>query len=564
MDMAESTGRIVVTAPTGEERAYALSGDRVAIGRDAGNDIVVPEARVSRRHASLTWDGTAWALADLDSANGTLVNGSRVERVILKPGDLVRVGDAVLRYETTQGVMALAAVRIDTAADLEATLAAATLSATISHLVAAPQLAVFAEGRTWTAPMPGESLSIGRQADNDVVLDLPRVSRRHARIERRGDAFILRDLGSTNGTFVAGRRVEEQRLRPGETIRIGGAQLVLKLPASSSDLTIVDEPPGLAQGRPPVVIVPGLMGSQLWLGQERVWPSVRRIFTDPELFMLPDGPPLEARGIVDEVVVVPNLLEQEQYSRLTAFLEESLGYRRGLDLLEFAYDWRQDVRESARRLAQTIAAWDVQPPVIVIAHSLGCLVSRYYVERLGGKEVVGRLLLLGAPHYGAPKIVSQLFKGIELLPFGFMGERLRDVVSSFPTCYQILPVYPCVFDRNGQPLDLLHDQTWVPESRRNLLHLAREFRRELGDGTSVPAVSIFGYGLETLTSIRVERDATGAFLSVEDIVDKGGDVTVPEASSVLSGSEIHPVEQAHGSLYVDQDVKMRLKLELAR
>ena len=51
--MAESTGRIIVTAPTGEERSYTLSGDRVAIGRDAGNDIVVQEARVSRHHATL-------------------------------------------------------------------------------------------------------------------------------------------------------------------------------------------------------------------------------------------------------------------------------------------------------------------------------------------------------------------------------------------------------------------------------------------------------------------------------------------------------------------------------
>lgn len=562
--MAESTGRIIVTAPTGEERSYTLSGDRVAIGRDAGNDIVVQEARVSRYQATLTWDGSVWALTDLGSANGTLVNGSRVERAVLKPGDLVRVGETVLRYETTPSPAAPAPVRIDTAAELEATLAGATLSATVSHLVAAPQLAVFAGGKTWTAPMAGEALSIGRLADNDVMLDLPRVSRHHARIERQGDAFVLRDLGSTNGTFVAGKRVEEQGLRPGETIRIGGAQLVLKLPASGSDLTIVDEPSRSTRLRPPVVIVPGLMGSQLWLGEERVWPSVRRIFTDPELFMLPDGPPLEPRGIVDEVVVVPNLLEQEQYSRLTTFLEESLGYRRGLDLLEFAYDWRQDIRQSARRLAEAIAAWDVQAPVILLAHSLGCLVSRYYVERLGGKEVVGRLLLMGAPHYGAPNIVAQLFRGLELLPFGLMGERLRDVVSTFPTCYQILPVYPCVFDRAGQALDLIHDETWAPEHRRPLLHLAREFRQELGDGSSVPTVSIFGYGLQTLTGLRVERDAKGAFLSVEDVIEKGGDVTVPEASSVLAGSEIHPVEQAHGSLYVDQDVKMRLKLELTR
>jgi hypothetical protein len=43
-----------------------------------------------------------------------------------------------------------------------------------------------------------------------------------------------------------------------------------------------------------------------------------------------------------------------------------------------------------------------------------------------------------------------------------------------------------------------------------------------------------------------------------------GDSTIPEHSAVLPGSEIHPVQQYHGSLFVDNDVKMRLKLELTR
>ena len=43
-----------------------------------------------------------------------------------------------------------------------------------------------------------------------------------------------------------------------------------------------------------------------------------------------------------------------------------------------------------------------------------------------------------------------------------------------------------------------------------------------------------------------------------------GDSTILEKSAVLDGSEIHPVQQYHGSLFVDNDVKMRLKLELAR
>jgi len=47
-------------------------------------------------------------------------------------------------------------------------------------------------------------------------------------------------------------------------------------------------------------------------------------------------------------------------------------------------------------------------------------------------------------------------------------------------------------------------------------------------------------------------------------VEEGGDATVPEQNAIAEGSEIHPVQQAHGSLYVDRDVKKRLKVELTR
>ncbi len=75
-----------------------------------------------------------------------------------------------------------------------------------------------------------------------------------------------------------------------------------------------------------------------------------------------------------------------------------MGYEREKNFIEFAYDWRQDVRQSARDLAKFIEGWNVQGPITIIAHSLGTLVSRYYVEMLGGKKKVGRLMLIGGPH----------------------------------------------------------------------------------------------------------------------------------------------------------------------
>ena len=61
---------------------------------------------------------------------------------------------------------------------------------------------------------------IGRNADCDVHLASSRVSRRHCCLALDGDGVVVRDLGSTNGTWVGGRRVEEGLLRPGDELGI--------------------------------------------------------------------------------------------------------------------------------------------------------------------------------------------------------------------------------------------------------------------------------------------------------------------------------------------------------
>ena len=71
---------------------YAISGDNVMVGRDRTCTIVLSHPAVSRRHARITAGGQAPVLEDLQSANGTYVNNARIDRVVLKPGDVVRFG----------------------------------------------------------------------------------------------------------------------------------------------------------------------------------------------------------------------------------------------------------------------------------------------------------------------------------------------------------------------------------------------------------------------------------------------------------------------------------------
>ena len=263
-------------------------------------------------------------------------------------------------------------------------------------------------------------------------------------------------------------------------------------------------------------------------------------------------------------MIVPNLVKLDQYNRLGDYMVEELGYQRGVDFFEFAYDWRQDVRESARQLGALVESLPRTQPLVIIGHSLGTMVSRYYIERLGGKGRVERVILMGGPHRGVVKALTSLLSAPELLPFGIMGERLRQVSMSFPASYQILPVYPLQVDASGTKVNFLEDESWLPEKYRPLLRAGREFRRELGVRSSIPAVSIFGYGLKTIASVNLQRDAAGAIHKIDYRSEANGDSTILEMSTVLEGSEIHPVQQYHGSLFVDKDVKMRLKLELTR
>jgi pSer/pThr/pTyr-binding forkhead associated (FHA) protein len=550
---------------------FELGQTSVNLGRASENSIVLPESKVSRYHAQLNWTENGWEIVDLSSSNGTYVNGERVERRRIMPGDTIQIGDSALRYEAGETSSdeplesdSLDNISIDNEADLEKTLADATVAIKLTQ-VDVPRLAVRMPGRaTWEFALDGDEFTIGRTGANDITVDLPQVSRQHARIVRRGDRFVLRDAGSSNGTWFNSTRIDEVPLHSGDTFQIGPAQFVLKHSASVNDLTVVEGfSPKPGTKRQPVVIVPGVMGSELWLGNERVWPNVRALFANPELFRLTEDSPLEARSLVNHVVVVPNLLNLEQYGRLSGYLQESLGYELGKDLMEFPYDWRRDLRDSAKRLAQAIDSWGVEQPITIIAHSMGSLVSRYYIEKLGGSGKVGRLIMIGGPHAGSPSMLTQLATKVNFLPFGIMGDRLRELVASFNSAYALLPVDTVVVDQHGKSFGILDDETWLPEAYLPKLRNAREFRRELGNRSSVPSISIFGYGLDTLTQVRVQRAHDGSWSQLK-AVKSSGDDTVPEESGVLLGSEIHPVQQHHGALYVDADVKMRLKLELMK
>ncbi|MGD8898216.1 MAG: FHA domain-containing protein, partial [Acidobacteriota bacterium] len=91
--------KLIINPTAANRREIALSREEiVTIGRDPSNDLVLPDAMVSRRHAVIERRGTQFFLRDCNSANGSVVNGDRVSERGLRDGDLVAIGSMRLLF----------------------------------------------------------------------------------------------------------------------------------------------------------------------------------------------------------------------------------------------------------------------------------------------------------------------------------------------------------------------------------------------------------------------------------------------------------------------------------
>jgi hypothetical protein len=94
--MTEANYRLVERQGPTPGQVFELTKDEVAIGRDITNDIVINEAEVSRKHARLTLEGDRYKIEDLDSTNGTYINGQRlIGPHVLAVGEVIMFGDNV-------------------------------------------------------------------------------------------------------------------------------------------------------------------------------------------------------------------------------------------------------------------------------------------------------------------------------------------------------------------------------------------------------------------------------------------------------------------------------------
>lgn len=104
-DIDEGSGFADLDTVTIGETAHdvALRGERMVVGRLAGCDICLSDVNASREHAAFVRDPEGWAIEDLGSTNGTLLNGVAVEREQLHDGDVIEIGLTRLVYHRPRG-----------------------------------------------------------------------------------------------------------------------------------------------------------------------------------------------------------------------------------------------------------------------------------------------------------------------------------------------------------------------------------------------------------------------------------------------------------------------------
>ena len=170
---------VVVELSGKEILRLPLKGPTMTIGRDPTCDLHLDNRALSRRHAQIEKRGAAIWVRDLESQNGTFVNGERIaEPQALNGGDRIAVG----RYE----------VRIDGVEEAKKDTPVLTLSGP--------------EGRHRFA-MVGDEIIIGRAPSCDIAIGHKSISRRHLRIAAEGDHFVAEDLGSQNGSRINNKRI---------------------------------------------------------------------------------------------------------------------------------------------------------------------------------------------------------------------------------------------------------------------------------------------------------------------------------------------------------------------
>jgi pimeloyl-ACP methyl ester carboxylesterase len=343
-----------------------------------------------------------------------------------------------------------------------------------------------------------------------------------------------------------------------------------------------------------VVMLPGITGSVLQRNGKDVWaptPSavlgaLLSLGKNVKSLALKEDPPdvddlgdgVVATRVMPDIHLIPGLWKIDGYSKLKSYVTKTFDVRPGENFFEFAYDWRRDNRVSARKLERSAADWlaawrkksgNKDAKLVLVGHSMGGIISRYYLECLDGWKDTRTLVTFGTPYRGSMKAIGTLANGMTK-KIGPIGLDLTTMVRSLTAVYQLLPVYPC-YEAGGELVRVA--ETDVPNVDRERAAAARQFHEEIRLAVEAHEQDeeyrrgrygirpVIGTFQPTAQSARTRGDGV-ELLNSYDGKDQDGDGTVPRVSATPIEVEHEEnamfAAQRHASLQNDDPVLAQL------
>jgi hypothetical protein len=336
-----------------------------------------------------------------------------------------------------------------------------------------------------------------------------------------------------------------------------------------------------------VVVLPGIMGSQLRQDGHLVWsPSagaaLRAIATfgrSVSRLQLPPGiaddhpcDGVEPAGIMPDLHVLPGIWTPVKGYDVLLQRLRSLGYRDVSpdpcappgNLLPLGYDWRLSNRWTGQwigtQVEPALERWRAQggpfadAKLIFVCHSMGGLAARWYIERCAGAAITRKLITLGTPYRGAARALEQLINGVHH-GLGSLALDLTGFARSLPSLHQLLPEYACI--EHAGDLAKTTEIT-IPDLDTAMADQAMRFHAQLQDAESARPESLSAthaiVGIRQATTTTVQIHGGRAFpVDTYRGEDLAGDATVPllgacRADVKMDSPILRRVPDKHGNL----------------
>lgn len=209
--------------PNGEHPQALLSAGVNRIGSAPDAHVRLDLGGIAPVHAELAVQGSSVTLRVPDAGNPVTVNGKPVQGAIaLRGGDTIGVDGVQMRFVVVEQAQASAGREATADVDSGATRLRMAIPKFVLRGVSGA-----AFGKTYPV---GGSLTIGRAQECDISIPSEEISRRHAQVKPTHDGLSVEDLGSANGTYINGQRVQTGILKAGDELRLDAIRFLLVAP----------------------------------------------------------------------------------------------------------------------------------------------------------------------------------------------------------------------------------------------------------------------------------------------------------------------------------------------